>query len=419
MKNITIPIFILISILFNGCSTNSKIAQNNKIIYGFSFIEGKVLEIFGDKVIVQVVNKDVIISDKYEDTLTNKVIKASIFINGMKTYIGKESAYIEDIRDTQVTFNIKDTKLITDQKVKIYIPKKTIAVMDFSIIGMKNKEFNKIAMEDITTSLVQSGQYTVVERTKLDTILKEHKLADSGLIDKNSASKIGKFISANLILTGSFTKKTNHWNVNLRIIDVSSGIIISAINEKIALSKFRPKQLLDSTNLNTSFEKNKIDQHWAQNIVNKFGSRSNASIDTANGANGTTKSLKINYFLPKGKSKSIFYNKRLRDLSNYQGIRFFAKASKFTTLSVAFHDQNYNNAFINRWNTLINVNEQWKEYKIPFNELILNKRYANKFPKGDGVFDLDNIESFGFALGGRINTKKEYINIWLDEITFY
>jgi len=419
MKKTYCILLSLTILLFSGCSNNTNLFKQEKKVYGFSFIQGKVLETFGDKVIIEIEEKDVVLGDSYEDKLTNKIIKNSLLITGMKTYIGKETAFIEDVRKNQITFNLNNSSLENGQTVKIFLPKKTIAVMDFSLIGMSSSSMNKFAMENMTTKLVQSGQYVVVERTKLDTILKEHKLADSGILDKNSASKIGKLASANLILTGSFAKKSTQWNVNLRLVDISTGIIISAINDKIDLAEFRPKQLLDSTNINESFEQNKLTKGWIKNVINKMGAKSKSKIDTSMGANGTKQSLKINYFLPKEKSISVFFNKRLRDLSSYSGIKFFAKADKYTTLSVSVHDQNFDNAFINRWNTLINISSQWREYKVPFNELVLNRRYANKFSGGDGVFDLDNVESISFALSGRINTKNERKSIWLDEITFY
>lgn len=422
MNKFYLIIVSLITILFTGCSNVSNGLnpfQETKKVYGFSFIQGKVLEVFGDKVIIEIEDKDVVIGNSYEDKLTNKIIKNSLLITGMKTYIGKETAYIEDVRKNQITFKLEQTSLSSEDVVKIYIPKKTIAIMDFSLIGMSHSGINKFAMEDMTTKLVQSGQYIVVERAKLDTVLKEHKLADSGLMNKESSSKIGKLVAANLILTGSFAKQNKVWNVNLRLVDVSSGIIISAINDKIDVSEFRPKQALDNAKINETFETKKQGQGWVNNMVNKWGARSKSSIDNQDGANGTQKSLKINYFLPKEKSKAIFVNMRMRDLSAFKGIRFFAKAKNSATISLSVHDQNYDDSSVNRWNTLLNISSQWREYKISFAELVLNRFYAKNFPGGDGKFDLDNVESIAFVLPGRMNDKNQNGTVWLDEISFY
>ncbi len=422
MKRFYCIVLGLTVLLFSGCSKNVNALnpfQEAKKVYGFSFIKGTVIEVFGNNVIIEIEDRDVVVGDSYEDKLTNKIIKSSILITGMKTFIGKETAYVEDVRINQITFKLEKANLSQGQSVKIFIPKKTIAVMDFSLIGMSSSSMNKFAMEDMTTKLVQSGQYVVVEREKIDTILKEHKLADSGLMDKKSASKIGKLVSANIILTGSFAKKSNQWNVNLRLVDVSTGIIISAINDKINLDEFRPKQSLDNTNITITFEDDKFTNHWLKNILNKKGAKSKASIDSNNGANQTKKSYKLDCFFPKEKSTSVFFNKRLRDISNYQGIRFFAKSESSTTIGVTINDQNYDNAYINRWNTLINLSSTWREYKIPFNELVLSKLYERNNPGGDGKFDLDNVESIAFWIKGKFNTTNERKSIWIDEITFY
>ena len=422
MKKFYLILLSLSVLLFSGCSKGVNALnpfQEEKKVYGFSFINGTVVEVFGNNVIIEIEDRDVVVGNSYEDKLTNKIIKSSMLIPGMKTFIGKETAYVKDVRINQITFSLDKTNLSKDQSVKIFIPKKTIAIMDFSLIGMSSSTMNKFAMEDMTTKMVQSGQYVVVERNKIDTILKEHKLADSGLMDKKSASKIGKLVSANIILTGSFAKKSNQWNVNLRLVDVSTGIIISAINDKIDLSEFRPKQSLDSSNITITFEDNQFTNHWLKNILNKKGAKSKISIDSSNGANQTNKSYKIDYFFPKQKSISVFFNKRLRDVSSYQGIKFFAKSEGSTVLGLSVNDQNYDNAYINRWNTLINISSNWKEYKIPFNELVLSKLYERNNPGGDGKFDLDNIESIAFWVKGKFNTTNERKSMWIDEISFY
>lgn len=235
---------VFISLFLIGCSQSPKV---EKKVYGFSFIDGEVLTSFDDKVIIKIDAKDVVEGDDYEDILTNKIIKSSLFITGLKTKVGRDDAVVSDVRGSEVTFDIKDTLYIGGEKVKIYLPKKTIAVMDFSLSGMANNDIEKFAMEDMTTKLVQSGQYVVVERDKLDSILKEQELADSGLLEQSAASKVGKLASADIILTGSFAKLGGKWNVNLRLVDVETGIIISAINDKISADAFRPKQNKDSS----------------------------------------------------------------------------------------------------------------------------------------------------------------------------
>jgi TolB-like protein len=422
MKKTYILLVALAAFVMVGCGpTNPGVSPwaKEKKVYGFSFIDGEVVEAFDDKVIVRIDDKDVVVGDSYEDKLTNKIIKNSLFVNGLKTKVNKENAVVSDVRGQQITFDIKDALFAKGQDVKIYLPKKTIAVMDFSLTGMESSTMEKLAMDDMITKLVQSGQYIVVEREKLDSILKEQELADSGLLDESSASKVGKLAAADIILTGSFAKIGASWKVNLRLVDVETGIIISAINDKIDADEFRPKQHKDSSNLTEDFEDESLAIGWMNNVFNKRGSKSKGMIDKTTGANGTTSSYKIDYLFKKEESATGLVNKRQRDISKYRGIKFYAKASSYTTIAVNVHDQNYDDAEVNRWNSLVSVGSSWKEYKVSFDRLSLAKNFARKNPGGDGTFDRDNIESIVFGLSGKGNVQNKEVSLWIDEISFY
>jgi len=87
--------------------------------------------------------------------------------------------------------------------------------------------------------------FIVLEREKLDAILKEHQLASTELITEQSAPKFGQLLGANAIITGSVTQfgvRTETYDVilssgkkqiaacaiDVRIIDVNSGQILWA-----------------------------------------------------------------------------------------------------------------------------------------------------------------------------------------------
>lgn len=106
-------------------------------------------------------------------------------------------------------------------------------------------------------------------------------------------------------------------------------------------------------------------------------------------------------------------------MSKYTGIRFYAKASGYTSIAVNVNDQNFDNAFVNKWKSVVSVGKEWKEYIVPFDELVLAKNHARNNPGGDGTFDLDNIENIVIGIGGKANIKNENITFWLDEISLY
>ena len=58
--------------------------------------------------------------------------------------------------------------------------------------------------------------------------MKELELSQSGIIDTSEAKKIGKIAGATAIVTGSVVKIKDYMRLDARIIDVESGIIITA-----------------------------------------------------------------------------------------------------------------------------------------------------------------------------------------------
>lgn len=83
-----------------------------------------------------------------------------------------------------------------------------------AIIEFENKADNQYwwrgggeALQDkFVTALVKSGKFRVIEREKLDALMREKGLVMSGDIDASTASRIGKILGLNYMLTGSVTE---------------------------------------------------------------------------------------------------------------------------------------------------------------------------------------------------------------------
>ncbi|RPI52373.1 MAG: hypothetical protein EHM55_16650, partial [Acidobacteria bacterium] len=90
-------------------------------------------------------------------------------------------------------------------------PKRTVAVSRFA----SNTDFNNhYGLSDIgggladllSSALVESGQFIVVERPTLSDVLSEQKLAGSGLVVQEGASRAGNLIGASLLVKGAVTE---------------------------------------------------------------------------------------------------------------------------------------------------------------------------------------------------------------------
>ncbi len=87
--------------------------------------------------------------------------------------------------------------------------KARVAIMNFennSTWSWWGNNLGAAAADELTTQLVNSGKFTVIERAQLDAILDEQDLGASGRVNSATAAKIGELLGAQLIFTGSITQ---------------------------------------------------------------------------------------------------------------------------------------------------------------------------------------------------------------------
>lgn len=182
--------------------------------------------------------------------LADLIAQRTMLIQGIDTRVAGKQAVVEDIRGSSITFRFKESNsLRKGKKVDIFIPRKTLAVSDFTetmaedgnssrsgyqpetnlVLGGKSKIF----VDNLTSALVETNHFNVVERDKLETVLKEQKLGASGLINDSTRVELGKLLQADLILTGSLGKMANGLAINIKLINVQTGHIISAISHRM------------------------------------------------------------------------------------------------------------------------------------------------------------------------------------------
>jgi TolB-like protein len=105
-----------------------------------------------------------------------------------------------------------------------------IAVMEFKSLnaGTKNTTLGSMIAEMFTTEVVNSNSFKIVEREQLNKILGELRIGQSGVLDTTDAQKLGKILGAGAIITGSVMKMGDSLRIDSRIIEVETGIIVSA-----------------------------------------------------------------------------------------------------------------------------------------------------------------------------------------------
>lgn len=111
---------------------------------------------------------------------------------------------------------------------------KTIAVLNFDNNSIADREqmesLRKGLAEMLSTEMSQIQAFKVVEREKLQDLLSEISLGQSGAIDPASAQKVGKLVGAQTLLLGSFINMFGgKMRIDVRIVEVETGLTLKAV----------------------------------------------------------------------------------------------------------------------------------------------------------------------------------------------
>jgi len=108
----------------------------------------------------------------------------------------------------------------------IWSQKITIAVFDFENNGLETNEVRQLSTR-LENELVKLGDFKVVERTKIDEVLKEQKLQFSGCVEECLVDA-GEILGANQIILGSIGKIGGLYTLSAKLVDVESGELLMA-----------------------------------------------------------------------------------------------------------------------------------------------------------------------------------------------
>lgn len=363
--------------------------------------------------------------------LAQGIVDNSYLLEGREIKLNETGVRMERVMGNNVLLETleKSPAIAPGESVKIFLEKKTVAIRDFDVIMGGTKEASTYLQEDMPSALVNSGQFNVVERQKLQCILEELKLSQMGLIDSSSAKQVGKMLGADLLLTGTLAFVGEKCNANIRIIDSETGLITAAFNKKGPLV-LKAGAFKEIKNIKGSFEDEGSDMEgWLlgrkRGAETGRGGYQNVSIDKTQGANGTGRSLAMDFKLGSEKSEGVklliqagIRNHLKRVVGQYQGIRLFIKASKEMTVFFIRQDRQKDSKFLESWLYPIPVYKEWRKVPIPFSALSVMKKIADRFGT-DQILDLRNIKRLSWIFDEAHVDPGTGGVLWLDEVTFY
>jgi len=104
----------------------------------------------------------------------------------------------------------------------------TIAVIDFDARGISPDEVATLT-DRFRDELTKTNQYTVIERGKMEEVLREQGFQQSGCASDECVVEVGQLIGVQQMVGGSIGKVGDVYSVSARIIDVQTGKIINVM----------------------------------------------------------------------------------------------------------------------------------------------------------------------------------------------
>ena len=143
-----------------------------------------------------------------------------------------------ELKNMSSTDDLKATKDLNKRTKDVNAKRLAIIYFDNSGGEPSMDKLKKGLADMLITDLSNVRMLDIVERDKLEAILKEQKLSNSKDFDPNTAAKVGKLLGAQIILTGGYFDMMGSLRIDARFIDVQTGKILKSDGVDGATSSF-------------------------------------------------------------------------------------------------------------------------------------------------------------------------------------
>ncbi len=105
-----------------------------------------------------------------------------------------------------------------------------IAALDMEMTAGVAESYRQVLSDRLRSELFSTGRFTVVERNAMEDILSEQGFQMSGCTSDQCAVEAGRLLGVERIIAGSIGMVGQTYSINIRMIDVESGVILNTRN---------------------------------------------------------------------------------------------------------------------------------------------------------------------------------------------
>lgn len=117
-----------------------------------------------------------------------------------------------------------------------------LAVLPFRSLDPKLSGEGEAMAERLLSRLYGRSGFVLVERTGLQQILSEHRLAATGAVDARKAQEIGRLLGADALVVGTVVGVGRSLELEARVVDVASGKVLAASQARLRPTGTKPSQ---------------------------------------------------------------------------------------------------------------------------------------------------------------------------------
>jgi TolB-like protein len=157
------------------------------------------------------------------------------------------------------------------------LPERSLGITPFSVTSTDTSiaPLGYGLADILITDLQRSGQLQLVDRLRLDALLREMQLVEAGRVDPATAPRVGKLVGARRLVIGALSQRPGgQLAIDARIADVATGAIRPAVSASapladiLAAEKQLALRLLEQLGINlTPAARARIEERPTRNIA--------------------------------------------------------------------------------------------------------------------------------------------------------